>query len=55
MVAKWRAGADMVIGVRSKRTEEGFLRRTFSSWYYGLMRRMTMARATTRPWIPATM
>ena len=41
MVAKWRAGADMVIGVRSKRTEEGFLRRTFSSWYYGLMRRMT--------------
>jgi glycosyltransferase involved in cell wall biosynthesis len=41
MVAKWRAGADMVIGVRSKRTEEGFLRRTFSRWYYGLMRRMT--------------
>lgn len=41
MVAKWRAGADMVIGVRSKRTEEGFLRRTASRWYYGLMRRMT--------------
>jgi len=40
MVAKWRAGADMVIGVRSKRTEEGFLRRTASRWYYGLMRRM---------------
>lgn len=41
MVAKWRAGADMVIGVRTKRTEEGFFRRTFSRWYYGLMRRMT--------------
>ena len=40
MVAKWRAGADMVIGVRSKRSEEGFLRRTASRWYYGLMRRM---------------
>jgi len=41
MVAKWRAGADMVIGVRHNRSEEGFLRRTFSRWYYGLMRRMT--------------
>ena len=41
MVAKWRAGADMVIGVRSKRTEEGFLRRTFARWYYGMMKRMT--------------
>ncbi|CAN5848335.1 glycosyltransferase family 2 protein [soil metagenome] len=41
MVAKWRAGADMVIGVRTKRSEEGFLRRTFARWYYGLMRRMT--------------
>lgn len=40
MVAKWRAGADMVIGVRSKRSEEGFLRRTASRWYYSLMRRM---------------
>lgn len=40
MVAKWRAGADMVIGVRSKRSEEGVLRRTASRWYYGLMRRM---------------
>jgi glycosyltransferase involved in cell wall biosynthesis len=41
MVAKWRAGADMVIGVRTKRTEEGFLRRTSARAYYGLMRRMT--------------
>jgi polyisoprenyl-phosphate glycosyltransferase len=40
MIAKWRAGADMVIGVRSKRSEEGFLRRTASRWYYSLMRRM---------------
>ena len=29
-VAKWREGFDMVIGVRSKRDEEGFLRRTLS-------------------------
>jgi glycosyltransferase involved in cell wall biosynthesis len=41
MVARWRAGADMVVGVRSKRTEEGFLRRTSARAYYGLMRRMT--------------
>lgn len=41
MIAKWRAGADMVIGVRTKRSEEGFVRRTFARWYYGLMRRMT--------------
>ena len=40
MVAKWRAGAEMVIGVRSKRTEEGFLRRTFAGWYYRVMNRM---------------
>jgi glycosyltransferase involved in cell wall biosynthesis len=40
-VAKWRAGADMVVGVRTKRGEEGFLRRTAARAYYGLMRRMT--------------
>ena len=28
IVAKWRAGSDMVIGVRTKRNEEGLLRRT---------------------------
>jgi glycosyltransferase involved in cell wall biosynthesis len=41
MVAKWRAGADMVIGVRTKRSEEGVLRRTTARMYYALMRRMT--------------
>lgn len=41
MVAKWRAGADMVVGVRSKRTEEGLVRRASARAYYGLMRRMT--------------
>lgn len=41
MVAKWRAGADMVIGVRQKRAEEGFVRRSTAKAYYGLMRRMT--------------
>jgi len=40
-VAKWREGYDMVIGVRSKRDEEGLFRRTFARWYYGLMKRMT--------------
>ena len=29
-VAKWREGFDMVLGVRSKRDEEGWLRRTLS-------------------------
>ncbi|MEJ7598254.1 MAG: glycosyltransferase family 2 protein [Kofleriaceae bacterium] len=41
LVAKWRAGADMVIGVRSKRTEEGLLRRASAGAYYRLMRKMT--------------
>jgi polyisoprenyl-phosphate glycosyltransferase len=41
MVAKWRAGADMVIGIRPRRTEEGFVRRTMARSYYSLMRRMT--------------
>ncbi len=41
MVAKWRAGADMVIGIRSSRQEEGYLRRTTAGMYYGLMKRMT--------------
>src|SRR6185369_8627163 len=40
-VAKWREGYDMVIGVRSKRDEEGFLRRTLSRTYYKVMRSMT--------------
>jgi glycosyltransferase involved in cell wall biosynthesis len=41
MVAKWRSGADMVIGVRTRRDEEGVLRRTSARAYYSLMRRMT--------------
>jgi glycosyltransferase involved in cell wall biosynthesis len=40
-VAKWREGFDMVLGVRSKRDEEGLLRRSFSRWYYKIMRWMT--------------
>jgi glycosyltransferase involved in cell wall biosynthesis len=40
-VAKWREGNDMVIGVRSKRDEEGWLRRTLSQRYYKFMRSMT--------------
>jgi len=41
MIAKWRQGADMVIGVRSKRTEESWLRRSTANAYYRVMRRMT--------------
>jgi polyisoprenyl-phosphate glycosyltransferase len=40
-VAKWREGYDMVIGVRSKRDEEGFIRRNLSKTYYKVMRSMT--------------
>lgn len=40
-IAEWRAGADMVLGVRNKRDEEGFFRRTFARWYYKIMRWMT--------------
>jgi glycosyltransferase involved in cell wall biosynthesis len=41
LVAKWRAGADMVIGVRTRRSEEGAIRRTSARMYYAAMRRMT--------------
>ena len=40
-VAKWREGFDMVLGVRSKRDEEGWARRTMSQLYYKIMRSMT--------------
>src|SRR6185436_20011124 len=40
-VAKWREGFDMVIGVRNKRDEEGFNRRSLSRTYYKVMRSMT--------------
>ncbi len=41
MVAQWRAGFDMVLGVRDKRDEEGLARRSASRLYYRLMRMMT--------------
>src|SRR5215813_440824 len=41
LVAKWRAGADMVIAVRTRRSEEGVVRRTTAVLYYAVMRRMT--------------
>jgi glycosyltransferase involved in cell wall biosynthesis len=40
-VAKWREGNDMVLGVRNKRDEEGFLRRSASRAYYRFMKAMT--------------
>lgn len=40
LVARWRAGADMVLAVRSRRDEEGWARRTASRLYYALMRRL---------------
>jgi len=40
MVERWRAGADMVIGVRTKRDEEGWFRRTAAGMYYRLIKRM---------------
>jgi polyisoprenyl-phosphate glycosyltransferase len=46
LVAKWRGvgeehGFDMVLAVRNKRDEEGFLRRTAARSYYKVMRKMT--------------
>jgi glycosyltransferase involved in cell wall biosynthesis len=40
-VEKWREGFEMVIGVRNKRDEEGFVRRSLSRAYYKVMRSMT--------------
>jgi glycosyltransferase involved in cell wall biosynthesis len=41
LVAKWRGGADMVLAVRTRRSEEGWIRRTTAAVYYRAMRRMT--------------
>jgi polyisoprenyl-phosphate glycosyltransferase len=41
LVAKWREGHDMVLGVRTKRDEEGVLRRLSSRAYYRIIRTMT--------------
>jgi len=41
MVAQWRKGADMVLAVRSKRTEESWPRRTASGLYYRVLRWLT--------------
>jgi polyisoprenyl-phosphate glycosyltransferase len=40
-VAKWREGFDMVLGVRSKRDEESWLRRMASRTYYRVMQWVT--------------
>jgi len=40
-VETWRQGYDMVVGVRSKRDEEGWARRTASRLYYKVMGWMT--------------
>jgi glycosyltransferase involved in cell wall biosynthesis len=40
-VAKWREGFEMVVGVRTKRDEEGWLRRNLSRAYYRVLRSMT--------------
>lgn len=40
-VAKWREGYDMVLGVRSRRDEEGVVRRTASRAYYKVLKMMT--------------
>jgi glycosyltransferase involved in cell wall biosynthesis len=41
LIAKWRGGADMVLAVRTRRSEEGVIRRTTAGMYYAVMRRMT--------------
>jgi len=40
-VAKWREGYEMVVGVRTNRDEEGWLRRTLSQRYYKILKAMT--------------
>ena len=40
-VTKWRAGAEMVVGVRSSRSEEGLFRRWSARAYYRFMQHMT--------------
>jgi glycosyltransferase involved in cell wall biosynthesis len=41
MVTEWKKGADMVLAVRSKRTEESWPRRTASGLYYRVLRWLT--------------
>jgi glycosyltransferase involved in cell wall biosynthesis len=45
-LTRWRAGADMVVGVRSRRDEEGWLRRKLSQTFYVLLARMTRVKIT---------
>ena len=40
LVAKWRAGAEMVLAVRTRRDEEGVVRRSLAGLYYAMMERM---------------
>jgi len=41
MVARWREGFDMVLAVRTKRTEESWSRRSASQLYYRVLRSIT--------------
>jgi len=40
-VERWRAGAEMVVGVRTERDEDGWLRRTLTRAFYRLLSRVT--------------
>ncbi len=43
-VKRWKAGAKMVIGVRSNRDEEGWLRRKLSQAFYRVLDKMTRVK-----------
>src|SRR6185503_20530891 len=44
LVARWKDGADMVLALRSKRDDQGFVRRFLSRRFYGVLGRMTKVR-----------
>ena len=43
-VKRWRAGAKMVVGVRTRRDEEGWLRRKLSAAFYRVLGKMTRVK-----------
>ncbi|MBI1866679.1 MAG: glycosyltransferase family 2 protein, partial [Candidatus Staskawiczbacteria bacterium] len=48
LIAKWRAGADMVIAVRSQNAKEGIIKKLGSAVFYKIMRAISEGNITVR-------
>jgi len=41
MIAEWKAGSDMVVGIRSSRNDESWLKRKTADWFYRFINRIS--------------